>query len=715
MPELTEILAATQVLADSLRGTDGATIRESEGSPPDTLGADGDWCVDTANSRFYGPKTAGAWPATYVSLGGTPGPSGTITVGSVTATAPGSTPTVTNSGTPEAAILDFELPRGEPGPEAWAEPEDWATDTVYTATSPRSVVVFGGETFVCLEPHTSGTFSEDRDAGRWRLVAKKGAESTGGSGGTGGDGSTVSPLAFGALGDGATDDTAAVVAALESGKVVHDPIHTFAVSGNVQPTTACAGITALKLKQLNPNGPERRTLIVAGHTGKVFENIFVDRGGQGDQTTSADMLNNFGVYMYQNTDCTFRNIKAKNGGVGTLVAIFWNTDCAFANISGHDCTPTLAADPGDDRVQGVWAYRNKGCKFSFLGGRNLGVLYPGAPTLANGIGRKWSRGVARGLGNTSCTFAMCWADTVDQGVDITGSDSEVGCVDVSPMPRNCTTWGVKLANTVRLHRILGGYAYNCGFAGFVVSGPSGPPDAGAAPTEDIIVRDFISHNSGRNGFECLEGSYSALYPQKVRLIDCVALDDRGASATMQYGFRDSTVKPEPWSADAGLEVGMTLEGCKSTGHVTAISSGVSDGVVMLRRTSAFSVANGSYQPMDFAPGSTVEDQANQFSEASNNSTGKILRAGVYVMSGAIEWAANASGARGVRLVRNGAPIPGGCQEQPASASGNSVVQATAIARFDKGDTFRIEGFQGSSGPLNAVEHSLQLAPITYLG
>lgn len=54
-------------------------------------------------------------------LGGssTPGPAGkaaTIRVGSVTASAPGSNPQITNSGNENAAVFDFILPRGEAGP-----------------------------------------------------------------------------------------------------------------------------------------------------------------------------------------------------------------------------------------------------------------------------------------------------------------------------------------------------------------------------------------------------------------------------------------------------------------------------------------------------------------------------------------------------------------------------------------------------------------------
>lgn len=59
--------------------------------------------------------TKGYW---YVSASGTEGPQGdaaTITVGTVTTGAAGSSASVTNSGTSGAAVLDFTIPRGDTG------------------------------------------------------------------------------------------------------------------------------------------------------------------------------------------------------------------------------------------------------------------------------------------------------------------------------------------------------------------------------------------------------------------------------------------------------------------------------------------------------------------------------------------------------------------------------------------------------------------------
>ena len=72
---------------------------------------------DTVNIR--GPQGP-TGPAGADGAQGPQGPAGTaatIQVGTVTASDPGSTPTVTNSGTASAAVLDFVLPRGAQGPQ----------------------------------------------------------------------------------------------------------------------------------------------------------------------------------------------------------------------------------------------------------------------------------------------------------------------------------------------------------------------------------------------------------------------------------------------------------------------------------------------------------------------------------------------------------------------------------------------------------------------
>ena len=70
-------------------------------------------------------------------------------------------------------------PTGNTGPSAWAAPVAWQTGQSYTATAPASVVTQGGETYVCIVSHLSGTFSVDLAAAKWLKIAAKGADGSG--------------------------------------------------------------------------------------------------------------------------------------------------------------------------------------------------------------------------------------------------------------------------------------------------------------------------------------------------------------------------------------------------------------------------------------------------------------------------------------------------------------------------------------------------------
>jgi hypothetical protein len=68
---------------------------------------------------------------------------------------------------------------GATGPAAWQAAAAWQTATAYSASDPKSVVVQGGETYVCAVSHTSGVFATDLGAGKWLKLAAKGADGAG--------------------------------------------------------------------------------------------------------------------------------------------------------------------------------------------------------------------------------------------------------------------------------------------------------------------------------------------------------------------------------------------------------------------------------------------------------------------------------------------------------------------------------------------------------
>ena len=100
--------------------------------PPENLGSQGDWYIDTSDLTLYGPKTASGWGSgtklltearvSELTVGGSlggdsggGGTAGTITIASTATGAPGTSASVVNTGTPEAAVLSFTIPRGDVG------------------------------------------------------------------------------------------------------------------------------------------------------------------------------------------------------------------------------------------------------------------------------------------------------------------------------------------------------------------------------------------------------------------------------------------------------------------------------------------------------------------------------------------------------------------------------------------------------------------------
>lgn len=136
----------------------------------------------TSGDDFDTDEGDGLWTELAELPPGPQGPSGTLSVGAVATGAAGTDVIIANVGTPQAAVLNITIPRGDvgnTGPAAWAAPVAWQTATAYTATAPRSAVVQGGETYVCLVSHTSGTFSTDLSNGNWIKVAAKGTDGLG--------------------------------------------------------------------------------------------------------------------------------------------------------------------------------------------------------------------------------------------------------------------------------------------------------------------------------------------------------------------------------------------------------------------------------------------------------------------------------------------------------------------------------------------------------
>lgn len=59
-----------------VQGVRGSAVLNGTGAPQTATGLDGDFYIDTAASRYYGPKTSGAWPSTGIAMIGAQGVQG---------------------------------------------------------------------------------------------------------------------------------------------------------------------------------------------------------------------------------------------------------------------------------------------------------------------------------------------------------------------------------------------------------------------------------------------------------------------------------------------------------------------------------------------------------------------------------------------------------------------------------------------------------------
>lgn len=90
--------------ASGTNGTNGFTVRNGTGSPSSGIGVNGDFYIDTTAHSIYGPKTAGAWGAATTLVGPT---------GSTGST--GATGSTGSTGAAGANGLDGNKPVNDPG------------------------------------------------------------------------------------------------------------------------------------------------------------------------------------------------------------------------------------------------------------------------------------------------------------------------------------------------------------------------------------------------------------------------------------------------------------------------------------------------------------------------------------------------------------------------------------------------------------------------
>lgn len=140
MSELAPVIDDGQY--SDIRGPRGFSVLNGSGAPSAGTGEDNDFYIDTVALEIYGPKAGGVW-GSGTALAGVPGPAASVSVGTTTTLAAGSSASVTNVGSASAAILDFAIPAGNTGPQGVAASVAVGSTTTGAAGTSASVVNSG--------------------------------------------------------------------------------------------------------------------------------------------------------------------------------------------------------------------------------------------------------------------------------------------------------------------------------------------------------------------------------------------------------------------------------------------------------------------------------------------------------------------------------------------------------------------------------------------
>jgi len=187
--------AATITVGSTTTGNAGtnASVTNSGSSSAATF----NFTIPRGNTGATGAQgSTGATGAT-----GANGTAATVSIGSVSTGLPGSSASVTNSGSSTAATLDITIPRGNTGADgdlAWKG--GWSSSTTY---STNEAVQYNGSSYIAVANNQNVTPTSDTS--KWNLMAQAGAE--GGSIGSMEDtniSSSISEMSILAYDNGAT-------------------------------------------------------------------------------------------------------------------------------------------------------------------------------------------------------------------------------------------------------------------------------------------------------------------------------------------------------------------------------------------------------------------------------------------------------------------------------------------------------------------------------
>jgi hypothetical protein len=522
---------------------------------------------------------------------------------------------------------------------------------------------------------------------------------------------SVSPLDFGAVGDGATDDTAAIVLATASGRVVDGGGRIYAVTGTLTVDAAFKGFHNIQFKQLTPTATDCRTLLISGVDGFTLRDVTVDRGGSAGYTvgTIADYA---GIWITGCDDWFAQNCLVTNGGRGNGWSVqtcvrFHMSNCGTSEHYWQEVNPASPVIV-DDIIQAFWfntcaGFVLLGCYASHVTSGAVGNYATGVATAQQ---RRYTRLAFSGCG--AFNLQACWVDDIDQGFDLSGTVGNNAFVLDACRATDCGTYGFKFANSAYNGIVSDCIARDCGLMGFVVSGMT---EVSNPLVRDIDFDGCKAIDTGSNGIWTSTNvagfrvasvvTVDASYPRAIRFKGC-SVENRSGTLTTDNGFVCDVSPIEYPTAGYDAADGITCDSACTVaplqGAMQTTLNGIHRPVVKVTGTGTDSLTTATWAAVSFD--TDISDTSGMHSTSSNATNIYIKEIGNYIFTAAVEFAANATGTRDLRLLLNGT-AEAGTSSISAHPTGVTFVQISMpIYISTAGQNVRLEARQSSGGALN---------------
>ncbi|QTC88117.1 hypothetical protein [Brevundimonas pondensis] len=389
----------------------------------------------------------------------------------------------------------------------------------------------------------------------------------------------LSPLIFGAAGDGTSNDTTAWLAVIAAAKSTGLPIDggnklygvNFGFFNGVLPGLgANFTIRNARFKDLNPNQTTgtSRTLQFSGAGASstdwiALDNVKIDRNGGSSDTA---LHYNVGVEISHVGWARVRGLEAFGNNAGELIR-FEKVGLVTGDVYAHDGFYVHTTQT-NDTVEGVVLSE---VDTAFL---NVKIARIGRTDRTTVQRDRYSRGLTL----DRCRNGVINVDIsqVDQGVDYSGIGSSR--VKTAGHVRHCFTNGVKLAHGHFVDNIANLNIEHCGRWPVLIGGPN---DSEGSPYQQMIrVSGLAISEAGSNGYYsglgstvagvCLDrnsaDSLRASFPKNVVVegntivsyVGSVVVTRSGGNLVMADGsFPVSTGKPVTFTTTGTLPTGLT--------------------------------------------------------------------------------------------------------------------------------------------------------------